>query len=69
MLKTSRWSPRFAGGKDIKPLCPTRSGISSRGISNKEKNNETEEQRRSPEIKQGAEEEPGRDRKIQRSAI
>ena len=69
MLKTSRWSPRFAGGKDVKPSCPTRSGISSRGISNKEKNNETKEQRRSPEIKQGAEEEPGRDRKIQRPAV
>lgn len=27
------------------------------------------EQRRSPEIQQGAEEEPGRDRKIQRPAI
>lgn len=69
MLKTSRRSPRFANGKDIKPSCLTRSGISSRGISNKEKNNETKEQRRSPEIEQGAEEEPGRDRKIQRPAI
>ena len=46
-----------------------RVSIASRGISNKEKNNETKEQRRSPEIEQGAEEEPGRDRKIQRFAI
>ena len=39
------------------------------GHPNKEKNNETEEQRRSPEIEQGAEKEPGRDRKIQRLAV
>ena len=31
--------------------------------------NGTEEQRRSPEIEQGAEKEPGRDRKIQRLAV
>lgn len=89
MLKTSRRSPRFAGGKDVKAVMPDsighphlsffrfcssdyvdcRASIASRGISNKEKNNGTKEQRRSPEIEQGAEEEPGRDRKIQRPAI
>ena len=39
------------------------------GHPNKEKNNGTEEQRRSPESEQGAEEKLGRHRKIQRSAI
>ena len=28
MLKTSRWSPRFADGKVVKPSSPIRSGIS-----------------------------------------
>ena len=64
MLKTSRWSPRFAVGKVVKPSCPTPIGYPT-----KQKNNERKEQRRSPEIKQGAEEDPGRDRKIQRPAI
>ena len=64
MLKTSRWSPRFAGGKDVKAVMPD-----SIGHPNKKKNNGTKEQRRSPEVEQGAEEEPGRDRKIQRLAV
>ncbi len=64
MLKTSRRSPRFAGGKDVKAVMPD-----SIGHPNKKKNNETKEQRRSPEIEQGAEEEPGRHRKIQRLAV
>ena len=63
MLKTSRWSPRFApGARKVVIPDPT-------GHPTKQKNNGTKEQRRSPEIEQGAEEEPGRDRKIQRSAI
>ena len=71
MLKTSRWSPRFAGGKVIKPSCPVLSPSCPTPIGHptKQKNNERKEQRRSPEIKQGAEEEPGRDRKIQLPAI
>ena len=36
---------------------------------NREERNGEKEQRRSPESEQGAEEEPGRDRKIQRPAI
>ena len=104
MLKTSRWSPRFAGSKDvfthiyvyafthqhtytfirecvnmrmcdfIIPTADKRKGKMcfrqpDRSVSiNRERNGE-KEQRRSPEIEQGAEEEPGRDRKIQRSAI
>ena len=43
---------------------PDRSVSINRGERNGEK-----EQRRSPESEQGAEEEPGRDRKIQRPAI
>ena len=63
MLKTSRWSPRFAGGKDVF----THLRINT--LTHLYTHNETEEQRRSPEIEQGAEKESGRDRKIQRSAI
>ena len=63
MLKTSQWSPRFAGGKVVGL------SVASRGIYNKEMNNEPEKQRRPPESEQGAEEEPGRHRKIQRPTI
>ena len=38
MLKTSRWSPRFAGGKDVKPSCPTRSGIPTKKRTMEQKN-------------------------------
>jgi len=30
MLKTSRWSPRFAGGKDVKAVMPDLIGHSNK---------------------------------------